>query len=177
VSDEIRSFDAALGPVHSVLAQGSRGGARRDPGKSVPAVRLWAKPRLTSWTRRAVALVCAGLALGGCATIRRHATLDTEQVLAAAGFVMKLSDTPEKLANLQALKPRTLVAQERGGRLYYVYADPDACRCLYVGTEAQYQEYQRLVLAQRRADEELMAAQENLNATLNWGIWDPWPWF
>ena len=141
------------------------------------AVRLRTNPRLTSRTRRVLALACAVVALGGCATIQRHATLDTEQVLAAAGFVMKLGDTPEKLANLQALKPRTLVPQERGGHLYYVYADPEACRCLYVGTESQYQEYQRLVLAQRRADEELMAAQENLNATLNWGIWDPWPWF
>ena len=124
-----------------------------------------------------IALAGVVIALGGCATIRRHATLDTEQVLAAAGFVMKLGDTPEKLASLQALKPRTLLPQERGGQLYYVYADPEACRCLYVGTESQYQEYQRLVLAQRRADEELMAAQDNLSATLNWGIWDPWPWF
>jgi hypothetical protein len=124
-----------------------------------------------------VALVGVLIALGGCATIRRHATLDTEQVLAAAGFLMKLGDTPEKLASLRALPPRMLVPQSREGRLYYVYADPETCRCLYVGTEAQYQEYQRLVLAQRRADEELMAAQDNLSATLNWGIWDPWPWF
>lgn len=133
--------------------------------------------RLIGRTRRMVALVGVLIALGGCATIRRHATLDTEQVLAAAGFLMKLSDTPEKLASLRALPPRTLVPQSRGGRLYYVYADSETCRCLYVGTEAQYQEYQRLVLAQRRADEELMAAQDNLSATLNWGIWDPWPWF
>jgi len=174
VSDEIRSR-TGVGPRHPVLAQGPRGGARRDPGESVRAVR--APLRLIGCARWMVALAGVVIALGGCATIRRHATLDTEQVLAAAGFVMKLGDTPEKLANLQALKPRTLVPQERGGHLYYVYADPEACRCLYVGTESQYQEYQRLVLAQRRADEELMAAQENLNATLNWGIWDPWPWF
>ena len=140
-------------------------------------MRRRAERRLTSRARRVVALACAVIALAGCATIRRHATFDTEQVLAASGFVMKLSDTPEKLANLQTLKPRTLVPHEREGRLYYVYADPEACRCLYVGTEAQYQEYQRLVLAQRRADEELMAAQDNLSATLNWRIWDPWPWF
>jgi hypothetical protein len=134
--------------------------------------------RLIGCTRWVIALAGVVIALGGCATIRRHSTLETEQVLAAAGFVMKLGDTPEKLANLQAMKPRTLLPQERGGRLYYVYADPEACRCLYVGTESQYQEYQRLVLEQRRADEELMAAQENLNAaTLDWGIWDPWPWF
>ena len=128
-------------------------------------------------TWRAVAVAGLVVALAGCATIRRHQTLDTEQVLAAAGFVMKLSDTPEKLADLRAQKPRTLVPQRRGDQLYYIYADPEACRCLYVGTEAQYQEYQRLGLAQRRADEELLAAQDNLSASLNWGLWDPWPWF
>ena len=75
--------------------------------------------RLIGRTRRVIALAGVVIALGGCATIRRHATLDTEQVLAAAGVGMKLGDTPEKLANLQALKPRTLVPQERGGQLYY----------------------------------------------------------
>jgi len=79
-------------------------------------------------------LVAVVIALGGCATIRRHEALDTERVLSAAGFHMKLADTPAKLANLQALPTRRLVANERAGRLYYVYADPEVCRCLYVGT-------------------------------------------
>lgn len=133
---------------------------------------------LRSWTLAQVAVLAAVLiALSGCATIRRHETLDTEQTLSAAGFHMKLSDTPEKLADLRALTPRRLVPHEREGRLYYIYADPEVCRCLYVGTEPQYQEYQRLALQKRLADEELMAAQNNLNAAMNWGLWGPWPWF
>ena len=133
---------------------------------------------LRSWTLAQVVVLAAVLiALSGCATIRRHETLDTEQTLSAAGFHMKLSDTPEKLADLRALTPRRLVPHEREGRLYYVYADPEVCRCLYVGTEPQYQEYQRLALQKRLADEELMAAQNNQNAAMNWGLWGPWPWF
>jgi len=127
--------------------------------------------------RSLVVLAAVVIALGGCATIRRHETLDTEQVLSAAGFQMKLSDTPEKLASLRALPPQRLVPQEREGRLYYVYADPEVCRCLYVGTEPQYQEYQRLALQKRLADEELMGAQNDLYGTMNWGLWGPWPWF
>jgi hypothetical protein len=127
--------------------------------------------------RSLVVLAAVVIALGGCATIRRHETLDTEQVLSAAGFQMKLSDTPEKLASLRALPPQRLVPQEREGRLYYVYADPEVCRCLYVGTEPQYQEYQRLALQKRLADEELMGAQNDLYGTMNWGLWEPWPWF
>ena len=125
-----------------------------------------------------VVLVAVAMGLGGCATIRRHEALQTEQVLAAAGFHMKLGDSHEKLASLEALPPRRLVAQERDGRVYFVYADPEACRCLYVGTEPQYQEYQRLAFRKQLADEELMAAQDFLNgATMNWGLWGPWPWF
>lgn len=123
---------------------------------------------------RVVVLAALVIALGGCATIRRHETLNTEQVLSAAGFQMRLSDTPEKLASLQALPPRRLVPQEREGRLYYVYADPEVCRCLYVGTEPQYQEYQRLALQKRIADEELMGAQNDLYGTMDWGLWGPW---
>lgn len=128
--------------------------------------------------RGVVVLVAAVIALDGCATIRRHETLDAEQVLTAAGFHMKLGDTPEQLASLRGLPPRRLVPQEREGRRYYVYADPEVCGCLYVGTEPQYQEYQRLALQKRVADEELMAAQDSLNAsTLNWRLWGSWPWF
>jgi len=118
------------------------------------------------------------IALCGCATIRRHETQGTEQVLSAAGFQLKVGATPEKLASLRVLPTRRLVPQARDGRLYYVYADPEVCRCLFVGAEPQYQEYQRLALRKRIADEELRAAQNILSAsTMNWGLWGPWPWF
>ena len=107
-------------------------------------------------------VVMVVLAVAGCATVRGQDALDAEQVLAAAGFHMKLADTPEKLARLQTLTPRKLVPHQRDGRLYFVYADPDFCKCLYVGTEQNYQEYQRLGLQRRLADEQLMAAQTNL---------------
>jgi hypothetical protein len=116
------------------------------------------------------------LTLAGCASVRRQETLDTEAVLAAAGFYMKLADTPEKLARLQTLTPRKLVPHQRDGKLYFVYADPDVCTCLYAGTEQSYQEYQRLGLQKKLADEQLMAAQDNLYAPMDWGAWGYWPW-
>ena len=91
--------------------------------------------RALGW-RLLVGLVGSLIAIGGCVTIRRHHAVETEQALAVTGFLMKLGDSPEKLANLRSLPPRRLVPQERDGRVHYTYADPDACRCLYVGTEA-----------------------------------------
>ncbi|HEY7253160.1 MAG TPA: hypothetical protein VIG37_21860 [Methylomirabilota bacterium] len=121
-------------------------------------------------------VVMVVLAVAGCATVRGQDALAAEQVLAAAGFHMKLADTPEKLARLQTLTPGKLVPHQRDGRLYFVYADPDFCKCLYVGTEQNYQEYQRLGLQRRLADEQLMAAQTNLYAPMSWEAWGPWPW-
>jgi hypothetical protein len=94
--------------------------------------------RALGW-RLLVGLVGSLIAIGGCATIRRHHAVETEQALAAAGFLMKLGDSPEKLANLRSLTPRRLVPQEPDGRVHHTYADPEACRCHYVGTEAHYQ--------------------------------------
>ena len=95
----------------------------------------------------------------------------TEGLLAAAGFEMKVADTPEKLANLSTLTPRrTLIPQERDNRLYYVYADPDLCKCLYVGTSMQYER----ALQKGYASDRLIAVGEQLNA-LAWDLWVPWP--
>ena len=55
------------------------------------------------WTTPILPLVALGLSVTGCAAIRAHQTVETEQVLAAAGFQVKPADTPEKLAHLQTL--------------------------------------------------------------------------
>jgi len=146
------------------------------PRASIAEIGLTRRMRRTALRSAVVVAVVLGLS-SGCATIRRHDTRQTEQMLAAAGFRMKLADTPEKLAHLQTLTPRRLVPHRRADQLYYAYADPEVCRCLYTGTETQYQAYQQLALQQRRADEALMAAQANLNASMDWEMWGPWPWY
>src|SRR5258707_5370182 len=122
------------------------------------------------WTIPILPLVVAlGLSVTGCATIRAHQTAETEQVLAAAGFQVE-PDTPEKLAHLQTLTPRKVVRDVRDGQPQYVYADPQTCKCLYVGDEKRYQRYQELNLQKQIADEQLSAAQY-------WGGWPgPWGW-
>jgi hypothetical protein len=102
-------------------------------------------------------------------------TLTTERLLTAAGFLKKVADTTEKLAHLETLTPaRKLVAHPRNGQLYYVYADPGVCKCLYVGTAAQYQ----LLLDKRLENDQLLARQDHLDDdAVIWGLWAPWPWF
>ena len=49
-----------------------------------------------------------------------------------------------------------------------MYADPDTCRCLYAGSEQQYQTYQKL-----RVEKEISEEQAN---AVRWTFWDSWPW-
>lgn len=120
-------------------------------------------------------LVALGLSVTGCATIRAHQTAETEQILAAAGFQVEPADTPEKLAHLQTLTPRKVVRDVRDGQPQYVYADPQTCKCSYVGDEQRYQKFQELSLQKKIADEQQSAARANWDASMNW--WGgPWGW-
>jgi hypothetical protein len=116
------------------------------------------------------AVLTAGLvlALAGCQAIGNEEAQSTEQVLAAAGFHMKEATTPEQLANLKALTQRKLVIHDQNGQTRYVYADADGCKCVYVGSEKNYDEFQKLSIKQE-------IAQDNLDASMDWGMWGPWP--
>jgi len=129
--------------------------------------------------RAVAALAILGMALSACATIRSHQAARTERLLAAAGFQMKLADTPDKMARLEALPQMKLVPHTRGdGQLFFLYADAKDCKCLYVGTQEAYQRYQKLEVQQKIVEDQRMTAQMNEDAALDWGMWEPWgPWW
>ncbi len=53
-----------------------------------------------------------------------------------SGFKMREANTPEKMTRLQSLPARKFVRRTRKGVAYFIYADPDYCKCAYVGTQA-----------------------------------------
>jgi hypothetical protein len=61
------------------------------------------------------------------------------------GFVMRPANTPAQVARLKLLPPRKFVARTEKGRRYYIYADPDYCKCAFVGNDAAMKNYQNLV--------------------------------
>ena len=107
------------------------------------------------------------LILTGCAMIEKTNATDTEQLLAAAGFTMKLADTPEKLDNIAAMTQRKVVAHSENGTVQYAYADAEFCKCIYLGSEQNYQQYQKIAV-------EKNIARMNEDAELNWGAWGGW---
>ena len=127
-------------------------------------------------TRYIVAVVLIAV-LAGCAAMRQERARDKENMLAAAGFQMKPADTPKRVAHLQLLTPLRLLPYTRSdGKLLYVYADPKGCNCLYVGDETAYQRYRALEQQQKVAQEQMVTAQMNADAAMDWGLWGPYWW-
>ena len=117
---------------------------------------------------RAIALgLLAALVLSGCATVQRQEAMDAERLLAAAGFQMRPADTPERVAALGAVPALKITAGTKDGQRMYTYADPEHCRCLYVGGPKEYAQYRRLALQEE-------VATELDSASMNWLLWAPW---
>jgi hypothetical protein len=91
-------------------------------------------------SRFSLALVAVTLALG-CAAMQSR---KTENLLEAAGFRAVAANTPEKIQALKTLPAGKIARVDRNGAIYYVYPDPDECRCLRVGREEQYKRYKRM---------------------------------
>jgi hypothetical protein len=111
--------------------------------------------------------------LFGCTYFRKQDADKTEATLAAAGFRMKPADTPKRQAALSQLPVRKLVSRVHDGKVFYFYADPDFCKCLYVGSEAEYSKYRQLAIQQKIAQEQVDAAEMNEDAMMDWGMWGP----
>ena len=120
-------------------------------------------------------IAALAIALTGCAAIQKRQAVQVQQMLAAAGFERKLADTPERLATLQRVVPqRKVFSVAATDEPRYVYADAEYCHCAYYGDQQDYARYQRMVIQQRLADEQDMAAQMGDDAAMSWGPWSPW---
>ena len=121
-------------------------------------------------------LVISVLAGGlyGCAAQRARSM---DGMLAAAGFQVRPANSPTQLQQLKTLKPLTLMRMTKDGTPHWVVGDPTICQCLYVGNEAAYQRYEQLRLQKQFADEQMMTAEMNEDAAMDWSMWGPWgPW-
>jgi hypothetical protein len=67
------------------------------------------------------------------------------------GFVMRLANAPAQIARLRLLPPRTFIVRSKSGRRYFLYADPDYCKCVFVGNELAMKNYQDMVSPPQQA--------------------------
>lgn len=104
---------------------------------------------IASSPQRAASLPCLSIILvvgffGGNADAQQEAI---DMHLEDIGFVMRAA-TPQQFDRIRsALPARRFVARTVGGRRYYLYADPDLCKCVFLGNETAMQSYKDLVAA------------------------------
>jgi hypothetical protein len=110
---------------------------------------------------------------------RQNECLGEERMLAAAGFQMKLADTPERMKRVSALPQRKFVkVPYRDGTVRYVWADAEFCKCIYAGTEAAHSRYWKLAMNTAIATDEAQAAMAADFYGDSGGAWGPWgPWW
>jgi hypothetical protein len=107
----------------------------------------------------------------GCASMGAS---NTASLLSAAGFRSRTPSTPKQQALYSQLAPYKLERRTKNGKVLYTYADKQK-GIVYIGGEAEYQQYKRLALQQQVAQSQLEAAEINETASLNWGPdWGPW---
>jgi hypothetical protein len=102
-------------------------------------------------------VVVTGIALLVAACMNSEAEApNSEDLLAASGFVERKADTPERIAALRSLPPHQFVMRNSNGSVKYMYADPIACNCIYVGGQRAYDQY-RQKMAGRVPDNQVRA--------------------
>ena len=67
-----------------------------------------------------------------------------------AGFVVRVADTPAKIARLRAVPARKFLRRVKAGHAYYMYADPDLCRCVYLGNQDAMNNYRAMATLRRQ---------------------------
>lgn len=115
---------------------------------------------MKSFTRSFTTLLAAAslaLGLAACAPDPDRPTLEKENRLAAAGFKKRSIATEAQLADFRSIPAHLIRPATYRGRIVYVYADPNICGCLYVGSVAAYDTYIKGA-QQRFVREELKSA-------------------
>jgi len=79
------------------------------------------------------------VALAGCTGKPPvYKTFKAEEALVAAGFQLKMADTPAKVERISRIPQKRVVRAMIGKREVYLWADAEGCRCYYMGTHHDY---------------------------------------
>jgi hypothetical protein len=79
-------------------------------------------------------VVAALLCTASAGAAQAQQQLVTDMKLEDAGFVIRRADTPDKMQRAQLLPSRKFVARVKDGKRYYLYADTELCKCVFVGS-------------------------------------------
>jgi hypothetical protein len=97
---------------------------------------------MTLRSAQIVAGICSAIFTALVASsVSSYAQQSTGQLLISSGFNPIAATTPATTARLMALPANQFVLRYKQSRPYYIYADPTACTCAYVGSLAAMDKY------------------------------------
>lgn len=105
------------------------------------------------------------------ASAQGHKVSKKEGDFAAAGFVVRPANTPEREAMLSRLPEKKIVQRNRNGVVHYVYADAKGCNCLYVGDQKAFQVYNQRRQQKDTLNQIQLSNEEFSDPAWNWGAW------
>ena len=129
------------------------------------------QPTLNTCRRMFFIVIGITLVSAACMKSPNQSAIETERLLAASGFKMRLADTPEKLTHIEALTQRQILVHQSKGTLLYVYVDAEHCQCVYAGSAEAYGRYQNLVREKKLSVEDRREADEDTAREMDWGEW------
>lgn len=89
-------------------------------------------------------LLAVGLSAGCASSPPKDKGFGTERMLVGAGFNFREAQTPAQFEKLKLLPQEKLIHNNFRGKMVYLYASAEGCRCLYSGDEEAYSRFQDL---------------------------------
>ena len=122
------------------------------------------------------------VAVSACTASPTQHVANKENMLSAAGFKVVPANTPARQSAMASLPPHKFVRQVRNDKVFYTYADPTICTCVYFGNQAAYGKYRQDVFARNVTTVETPDAPDTPMNTVDWATWagpeeDPWGWY
>src|SRR4051812_12626547 len=72
--------------------------------------------------------------------------------LSSAGFRVQLANDPAGKKAMHALPPHRFVVHRYGNDVRYLYAEPNHCNCVFIGTQGAYQSYRDMLTRSDQPD-------------------------
>ena len=94
--------------------------------------------------------------------------------LSSAGFRVQVANDEAGRKALRALPPHRFVVHRTGNDVRYLYAEPNHCVCIFIGTRANYQDYRDILAKPVDQPDNVAPDYKTQASALLYG--DPYDW-
>jgi hypothetical protein len=94
--------------------------------------------------------------------------------LSSAGFRVQVANDEAGRKALHALPPHRFVVHRTGNDVRYLYAEPNHCVCIFIGTQANYQDYRDILAKPVDQPDNVAPDYKTQASALLYG--DPYDW-